>query len=117
MHTVCLPHDWLTWRLAGAPGLPALVTDRGDASGTGYWSPATGEYRPDLLSRAFGAVELSYPVFEFLRLFDRQVLRFRWPPLSQVIAWADAALVRLIPPARRFSFRVLVTATPPRGVA
>ncbi|MGC4771119.1 xylulokinase [Micromonospora sp. DT44] len=51
---VCLPHDWLTWRLAGAPGLSALRTDRGDASGTGYWSPATGTYRPDLLERAFG---------------------------------------------------------------
>ena len=37
---VCLPHDWLTWRLAGAAGLDALATDRGDASGTGYWSPA-----------------------------------------------------------------------------
>ncbi|WP_018787007.1 xylulokinase [Micromonospora sp. CNB394] len=51
---VCLPHDWLTWRLAGAPGLDALRTDRGDASGTGYWSPRTGEYRLDLLERAFG---------------------------------------------------------------
>ncbi|RLK13403.1 xylulokinase [Micromonospora sp. M71_S20] len=51
---VCLPHDWLTWRLAGAPGLAALRTDRGDASGTGYWSPATGDYRLDLLERAFG---------------------------------------------------------------
>ncbi|MCG5468431.1 xylulokinase [Micromonospora sp. LAH09] len=51
---VCLPHDWLTWRLAGAPGLGALRTDRGDASGTGYWSPATGDYRPDLLERGFG---------------------------------------------------------------
>src|SRR3954454_18211390 len=51
---VCLPHDWLTWHLAGAPGLDALVPDRGDASGTGYWSPFTGEYRPDLLERAFG---------------------------------------------------------------
>src|SRR6195952_3285352 len=50
----CLPHDWLTWQLAGTPGLEALVTDRGDASGTGYWSPATGEYRTDLLERAFG---------------------------------------------------------------
>ena len=47
---VCLPHDWLTWRLAGAPALDALVTDRGDASGTGYWSPPTGEYRLDLLA-------------------------------------------------------------------
>jgi xylulokinase len=53
---VCLPHDWLTWRLAGSPGVDSLVTDRGDASGTGYWSPATGEYRPDLVSRALGHV-------------------------------------------------------------
>jgi len=51
---VCLPHDWLTWRLAGTPGLDELVTDRGDASGTGYWSPATGEYRTDLVAKAFG---------------------------------------------------------------
>ncbi|SDD21078.1 xylulokinase [Geodermatophilus telluris] len=51
---VCLPHDWLTWQLAGTPGLDALVTDRGDASGTGYWSPAQEAYRPDLLERAFG---------------------------------------------------------------
>ncbi|HEY6737601.1 MAG TPA: FGGY family carbohydrate kinase, partial [Actinopolymorphaceae bacterium] len=29
---VLLPHDYLTWRLAGATGTPA--TDRGDASGT-----------------------------------------------------------------------------------
>lgn len=33
--TVLLPHDYLTWRLTGQH-----VTDRGDASGTGYWSPA-----------------------------------------------------------------------------
>ncbi len=48
---VLLPHDWLTLGLA-AEGGPA--TDRGDASGTGYWSPATGDYRPDLLRLAFG---------------------------------------------------------------
>ena len=51
---VCLPHDWLTWRLRGSTTLDDLVTDRGDASGTGYWSPATGEYRRDLLSLALG---------------------------------------------------------------
>jgi xylulokinase len=50
---VCLPHDWLTWRLA-ATGQDRLVTDRSDASGTGYWSAATGSYRPDLLKRALG---------------------------------------------------------------
>jgi xylulokinase len=31
------------------------VTDRGDASGTGYWSPATGEYRYDLLGVVDGS--------------------------------------------------------------
>jgi xylulokinase len=50
---VALPHDWLTHRLLD--GASEFVTDRGDASGTGYWSPATGDYRNDLLRRAFGA--------------------------------------------------------------
>ncbi|HWI30451.1 MAG TPA: xylulokinase [Microbacterium sp.] len=60
---VALPHDWLTWRLAGygpagesplGPDLDALTTDRSDASGTGYWSAGTGEYDRDLLVRALG---------------------------------------------------------------
>lgn len=51
---VCLPHDWLTWQVGGARDVTALRTDRGDASGTGYWSPATGAYRLDLLNRAAG---------------------------------------------------------------
>jgi xylulokinase len=51
---VCLPHDWLTWRLRGGIRISELTTDRSDASGTGYWSPSTGEYRPDLLQAAFG---------------------------------------------------------------
>jgi xylulokinase len=55
---VCLPHDWLTWRLRGTGALADLVTDRGDASGTGYWSPSIGKYREDLLELAFGATPL-----------------------------------------------------------
>lgn len=51
-HSVLLPHDYLTWMLAGKPINP--TTDRGDASGTGYWSPLTGAYRPDLVERAIG---------------------------------------------------------------
>jgi xylulokinase len=47
-----LPHDWLTWQLMGTPD--EYVTDRGDASGTGYWSPQTNEYRKDLLKLALG---------------------------------------------------------------
>ena len=52
---VCLPHDWLTWRLSGSTDLADLITDRGDASGTGYWSPRDGSYRADLLERAMEA--------------------------------------------------------------
>ena len=51
---VCLPHDWLTAGLRGTAAPGSLTTDRSDASGTGYWSPAAGEYRPDLLQRALG---------------------------------------------------------------
>lgn len=47
-----LPHDYLTWVLAGRPDEAA--TDRGEVSGTGYWSPMTGEYRMDLLRMALG---------------------------------------------------------------
>ena len=56
---VCLPHDWLTAVLRGPTSattvdVTSLTTDRGDASGTGYWSPSAGDYRFDLLERAFG---------------------------------------------------------------
>ncbi|KZF09968.1 MAG: FGGY-family carbohydrate kinase [Rhodococcus sp. (in: high G+C Gram-positive bacteria)] len=46
---VCLPHDWLSWQLGGAVCLDSLATDRGDASGTGYYSAGTDAYREDLL--------------------------------------------------------------------
>lgn len=42
---VALPHDWLTGQLTGAH-----TTDRGDASGTGWWSPREERYRFDLLA-------------------------------------------------------------------
>lgn len=49
---IMLPHDYLTWLLADRPH--EAVTDRGDASGTGYWSPASDDYRHDLLTLALG---------------------------------------------------------------
>jgi xylulokinase len=52
---VVLPHDWMTHRLAAdRHGIEGITTDRGDASGTGWWSPATNSYRPDLVELAFG---------------------------------------------------------------
>ncbi|WP_026459821.1 xylulokinase [Schaalia suimastitidis] len=55
---ICLPHDWLTWKIMGAPSLDALVTDRSDASGTGYHARCTKDgqasyaYRRDILADA-----------------------------------------------------------------
>ena len=56
VHDVVLPHDWLTAQIIGGGSAQGvrLVTDRGDASGTGYWAPSTGQYRTDLLEQAFG---------------------------------------------------------------
>jgi xylulokinase len=69
---VALPHDWLSWRIAGygpagdptaplGPQLDKLFTDRSDASGTGYYDASTGLYRPDLLERALGRVDVVLP--------------------------------------------------------
>jgi xylulokinase len=55
---VALPHDYLTWRLKGRTDFAGLTTDRGDASGTGYWSPTTNAYRDDLLQLALGSTPL-----------------------------------------------------------
>ena len=50
---VCLPHDWLTWRLSGSSDIADLCTDRSDASGTGYYSAEADCYQTDLLELAF----------------------------------------------------------------
>lgn len=73
---VALPHDWLTWRIAGygpagdptaplGPDLTALRTDRSDASGTGYFDASgaegAGVYRLDLLELALGRADVLLP--------------------------------------------------------
>ncbi|QWW19654.1 xylulose kinase [Schaalia sp. 19OD2882] len=55
---ICLPHDWLTWRIKGTGRLEDLTTDRSDASGTGYAARVSAEggpsfdYRRDILATA-----------------------------------------------------------------
>jgi len=56
----CLPHDWLTWKLCGN-----LVTDRSEASGTGYYNAPARAYRWDILSR-FAGVNESFELPEVL---------------------------------------------------
>ena len=70
---VCLPHDWLTWRLAGygpagesnlGPDLSALTTDASDASGTGYFNPKTGEYVNEVLEFVLGHLPIVPKIIE-----------------------------------------------------
>jgi xylulokinase len=64
---VLLPHDWLTWRLTGwsggagssgatgsSGGAVEAASDRGDASGTGYFSPAASKWLPEIATAALG---------------------------------------------------------------
>ena len=49
MRHLAVPHDWLTHRLTGN-----RVTDRSDASGTGYFSADTMRWRTDILDEVIG---------------------------------------------------------------
>ena len=52
---ICLPHDWLSWKIRGgfeAVGLEGLCTDRSDASGTGYMDREHPSYRREILAQA-----------------------------------------------------------------
>jgi len=82
-----LPHDWLTYRLAGR-----AVTDRGSASLTGLWSPSDEAWIPEVLAEVGGAGTnwpsrlpevlgpadqadwLTAPVYELLGLRGRPVV-------------------------------------------
>jgi len=59
---VAVVHDWLTWRLMGfGPGranFDMLVTDRSEASGTGYWSGEAEDYCLDLFEHALGRIAI-----------------------------------------------------------
>jgi xylulokinase len=74
--SVLLPHDWLTFRLTGR-----RVTDRGDASGTGYWSAAENRYRLDLLEHTLGEKDWSSVLPEVL------------DPLGVAGEWGDVGAV------------------------
>jgi len=52
VHSIALPHDWLSWQLQGGKDFSKLFTDRSDASGTGYFDPKSSAYRRDILAKA-----------------------------------------------------------------
>ena len=49
---ICLPHDYLSWKLSGSTNLNDLVTDRSDASGTGYFDGVKNIYDKEILKLA-----------------------------------------------------------------
>lgn len=51
IRAICLPHDWLSWKISGAASLDTLFTDRSDASGTGYLDRVAGTYRREILAQ------------------------------------------------------------------
>jgi ubiquinone/menaquinone biosynthesis C-methylase UbiE len=62
----------------------------------------------DVFRASFASVALFYPDFHFLQLFDRQVLRYRHPRISDLIARVDRLVYRRVPALRRYSFHVIV---------
>jgi xylulokinase len=78
---VLLPHDYLTHRLVGG-----YTTDRGDASGTGYWSPSTGEYRWDVLAVIDGARDWSDVVPTVLGPLD---IAGHWKDVAVAVGTGD----------------------------
>ena len=58
---VCLPHDYLSWKLSGSKNLDDLFTDRSDASGTGYFDSRNNQYRSDFLKLALRGRDAKLP--------------------------------------------------------
>ena len=76
---VCLPHDYLSWQLRGG-GTNEITTDRGDASGTGYWSAKTNEYDYEVLE-----------IIDSKRDWSTALPRVA-SPLDQTGTWRDAVI-------------------------
>jgi xylulokinase len=76
--SVMLPHDWLSFRLTGR-----RTTDRGDASGTGYWSPREGRYREELLNVVDPARDWESMVPEVL---EPQAVAGEWRGVGSTVA-------------------------------
>ena len=80
---VCLPHDYLSWRLSSHyPDVSKLFTDRSDASGTGYFNPGTNEYLSEVIEFCLGKQVLLPTIVDHKEsggvvnseLSDRQIL-------------------------------------------
>jgi xylulokinase len=57
---VCLPHDWLSWKLSGSKNIDDIFTDRSDASGTGYFNSVTSKYLPEVFEKMIRSNQTVY---------------------------------------------------------
>lgn len=87
-------------RVAGRFGIPRYGT-------TDEHPLTTRDLRA--FASGFSLMRLTYPIFEFAVIFDRQVLQFRHRRLSRFLKRLDQTLERRVPQVRKYSYRVLVT--------
>ena len=67
---IALPHDWISWKISGSNSITDLFSDRGDASGTGYFDSVKNEYRKDIFAKAIGtSQEITFPRIVEPRVF------------------------------------------------
>jgi len=67
---IALPHDWISWKISGSNSIADLFSDRGDASGTGYFDSVKNEYRKDIFAKAIGSnQEITFPRIVEPRVF------------------------------------------------
>ena len=67
---IALPHDWISWKISGSGSIADLFTDRGDASGTGYFDSVKNEYLRDIFAKAIGTnQEITFPRIVEPRVF------------------------------------------------
>ena len=57
---ICLPHDWLSWKLSESRNISDIFTDRSDASGTGYFNPVTSQYLPEVFEKVIRSKQAVY---------------------------------------------------------
>ena len=86
-------------RLAGRFGIPRYGTED---------ERPLSEEDLAILRTELPGLRLEYPVFDFFKVFDRQVFRHRWRWVSRILWGLDNATWKWLPPARKWSFRVLV---------
>lgn len=87
--------------LTGRLGIAKLGTDDERPLGRGDL---------DALRQAFGTLDVECKQMAFLRIFDRQVLRFKAPRVSSVLRWLDDQIQRVPNSASWSYFQVVVVA-------